>query len=80
MKRFGYFGIICAALVIGICVGRFSNPLPVKASGVQGFTYVVRVAAPTAGNQASVPTMYGYPISISCSGETCYVLTSQHIQ
>jgi hypothetical protein len=79
MKSLRYLGAICLALAIGFSVGRFSNPLSAKASGVQGFTYVVRVASPTVGSPASVPTLYGSPISISCSGDSCYILTAQHI-
>jgi len=79
MKPFKYLGAICLSLVVGFSVGRFSKPISAKASGVQGFTYVVRVASPTVGSPATVPTLYGSPISISCSGDSCYVLTAQHI-
>lgn len=79
MKSLRYLGVICLALAVGFCVGRLSNPIHAKASGVQGFTYVVRVASPSVGSPATVPTLYGSPIAISCSGDSCYVLTAQHI-
>ena len=79
MKSLRYLGAICFCLAVGFCVGRFFHPLSVRASGVQGFTYVVRIAPPTVGSPATVPTMFGSPISISCSGASCYVLTAQHM-
>ncbi len=78
MKSLRFFAVICFAVAVGFCVGRFSNPISAKA-GTAGFTYVVRVASPAVDKPVSVPTLYGSPISISCSGDACYVLTGQHI-
>jgi hypothetical protein len=78
MKRLTYFSVMGAALIVGFVTGRLTHPVSVKAAS--GFTYVVRIAAPGAENPATVPTLYGSPISISCSGDNCYVLTSQEIK
>jgi hypothetical protein len=78
MKPFKYLSAICLSLAVGFCMGRFSNPISAKA-GTAGFTYVVRVASPAVDKPVSVPTLYGSPISLSCSGDACYVLTAQHI-
>lgn len=78
MRRSPYFVMIGIALVVGFFSGRLSYPTHVNAAS--GFTYVVRVAAPSGGTPATVPTLYGSPISLSCSGDSCYVLTSQEIK
>ena len=74
MKPFKYLGAICLSLVVGFSVGRFSNPIHARAAGL---SYVVRVAPPTGATPASMGTLYGSPVSLSCSGDACYVLTTQ---
>lgn len=74
MKSLKYFGVICFALAVGFWVGRLSNPTSAKASGL---SYVVRVATPTVGSPSSLGTLYGSPVSLSCSADACYVLATQ---
>jgi hypothetical protein len=72
MKLLRYIAAIVIALVLGFLTGRLTNPKPVKASGLN---YVVRVSAPT--DTVTVAPMHGTPVSLSCSGDSCYVLTVQ---
>jgi hypothetical protein len=72
MNRMGIFAAIIVALVVGFSMGRFVNTQPVKAAGAN---YVLRLSS--SGNMVRVPPAYGTPVSLSCSGDNCYVLVTQ---
>jgi hypothetical protein len=67
-----YAAAIAIALATGFLIGKVTNPRPVKAAGL---SYVVRVSPP--GSTTTIPPLYGTPVSLSCSVDSCYVLTMQ---
>jgi hypothetical protein len=72
MNRIGTFVAIVVALAGGFLLGRFVNIQPVKAAGAY---YVLRLNS--TGNTVRVPPTFGSPVSLSCSGDNCYVLVTQ---
>jgi hypothetical protein len=67
-----YAAALAIALAVGFLIGKFVNPKPVKAAGLN---YIVRVSPP--GSTTTIPPLYGTPVSLSCSVDSCYVLTTQ---
>jgi len=70
MTRIKFFIVLCFAVAVGFCAGRFHHPAPVKAAGL---SYIVHVSITS--QAVTVPAKYGTPVALSCAGNECSVLT-----
>jgi len=60
----------CVVVVLAFYAGWLSKP---SIAHAQNLAHIVRVVVRT--SDATIPPVYGTPVAISCTGETCYVLT-----